>query len=586
MSARLCLRSAAMPTAAGAVALCGACRFDFGRAAGARLRRRSAARSQQAPTRPIRTLACPPAHYRSVLGGYASGRPVEPAPWTGRNDGVAPAPKDGALMRNHPIASRRIRRRRAAAVGLRVVFARRRHERDRRHRRQRPAQGRRRDPRRKTMLPPRARVVAHLLKRPLTADAAVQIALLNNRGLQAAYNELGIAEAVRVQQSLPPNPTISISRISGVGGNRDRAPDRRQHPGAGDAAGALRDRRRPLPAGAARAALETLRVGGGNAARLSTARSPRNSSSACSTQANAAAATTAQLAKRLGETGAMNKLDQAREQVFYAELAAQLATRAAARGERTRAADPRRSACGAAISTSSCRARLPRAAGARSTLPAVEQDAVRRRVDLQIARIELDSAGQVLRADQGHALRQRARRAATPTRSPTTRNRRARARARFHGARSKCRSSTSARRALREAEQTYMQAVNRLAEKAINVRSEAREAYRNYRSTYDIAGHYQREVLPLRKIISDEMMLRYGAMQIDVFALLTEARQQIAAQCRAPSKRCAISGSPAPICRRPSIGGGCDRQRAKHRSHRHARIRRRDRPLKRRGEQP
>jgi hypothetical protein len=57
--------------------------------------------------------------------------------------------------------------------------------------------------------------VSLLLKRPLTADAVVQIALLNNRGLQAAYNELGIAEAVRVQQSLPPNPSMSISRISG-----------------------------------------------------------------------------------------------------------------------------------------------------------------------------------------------------------------------------------------------------------------------------------------------------------------------------------------------------------------------------------
>src|SRR5918992_2560031 len=54
-----------------------------------------------------------------------------------------------------------------------------------------------------------------LLKRPLTADSAVQIALLNNRGLQAAYNELGIAEAARVEASLPPNPTFSIERLSG-----------------------------------------------------------------------------------------------------------------------------------------------------------------------------------------------------------------------------------------------------------------------------------------------------------------------------------------------------------------------------------
>ena len=40
--------------------------------------------------------------------------------------------------------------------------------------------------------------------------------------------------------------------------------------------------------------------------------------------------------------------------------------------------------------------------------------------------------------------------------------------------------------------------------------------------------HYRRDVLPLRKIISDETLLRYNAMQIDVFALLAEARQRIA----------------------------------------------------------
>ena len=80
---------------------------------------------------------------------------------------------------------------------------------------------------------------------------------------------------------------------------------------------------------------------------------------------------------------------------------------------------------------------------------------------------------------------------------------------------------------MRQAEQTYMLALNRLAEKAVNVRSEARDAYRTYRSTYDIASHYQREILPLRKIISDETLLRYNGMLIDVFTLLAEARQRI-----------------------------------------------------------
>jgi outer membrane protein TolC len=82
---------------------------------------------------------------------------------------------------------------------------------------------------------------------------------------------------------------------------------------------------------------------------------------------------------------------------------------------------------------------------------------------------------------------------------------------------------------LRQAEENYLQAVNRLTAKAVNVRSEAREAYQAYRASHDIARHYRQEVLPLRKIISDETLLRYNAMQIDVFALLTEARQRIGA---------------------------------------------------------
>jgi outer membrane protein TolC len=81
---------------------------------------------------------------------------------------------------------------------------------------------------------------------------------------------------------------------------------------------------------------------------------------------------------------------------------------------------------------------------------------------------------------------------------------------------------------VRQAVETYNSAFNRLTEKAISVRSEARDAYRSYRSTYDIANHYQREVLPLRRIITEEMQLRYSSMQVDVFALLTEARQRLA----------------------------------------------------------
>ena len=59
------------------------------------------------------------------------------------------------------------------------------------------------------------------------------------------------------------------------------------------------------------------------------------------------------------------------------------------------------------------------------------------------------------------------------------------------------------------AEHTYMQAVNRAADTAIRARSEVREAYGAYRTTYDLARHYRDEIVPLRKHISEEVLLRY-----------------------------------------------------------------------------
>ncbi len=52
------------------------------------------------------------------------------------------------------------------------------------------------------------RRVRELLAAPLTVDAAVQIALLNNRKLQAAYEELGVAQADLVQAGLLRNPVF------------------------------------------------------------------------------------------------------------------------------------------------------------------------------------------------------------------------------------------------------------------------------------------------------------------------------------------------------------------------------------------
>ncbi len=56
------------------------------------------------------------------------------------------------------------------------------------------------------------RYVRSLLKRPLTPNSAVQVALLNNHELQATYEEIGIAQADVIEAGLLRNPLFSIER--------------------------------------------------------------------------------------------------------------------------------------------------------------------------------------------------------------------------------------------------------------------------------------------------------------------------------------------------------------------------------------
>src|ERR1700733_12401164 len=59
--------------------------------------------------------------------------------------------------------------------------------------------------------------VAELLGRPLSAEDAVQIALLNNRMLQGAFEELGISEADLVQAGRLQNPRFDLRHASAAG---------------------------------------------------------------------------------------------------------------------------------------------------------------------------------------------------------------------------------------------------------------------------------------------------------------------------------------------------------------------------------
>lgn len=365
--------------------------------------------------------------------------------------------------------------------------------------------------------------VAQLLKRPLSADAAVQVALLNNRDLQAAFNALGMAEARRVRASLPPNPVFSLSRVSGGGGfeiERQVALNvlsLATLPARAEIAG---DRFRQAQL---QASSETLRIAM-ETRRAWTQAVAARAVAGFLAQAQTTAATATDLAKRLGETGALNKLDQARNQVFHAELTAQLGT-ARQRAESARERLIRLMGLWGDDLAFRLPAALPALPSRPRVLAAIEVEAVARRVDLQMARIELDALAKsygLTGATRFLNLLELAgisKRVQEPGGDPVNQV--------GGGVDFQIPLFDFGEANVREVGQGYMQAVNRLAAKAVSVRSEAREAYQTYRASYDIARHYEREVLPLRKIISDETLLRYNAMQIDVFALLAEARASI-----------------------------------------------------------
>ena len=367
--------------------------------------------------------------------------------------------------------------------------------------------------------------VRRLLRQTLSVDAAVQVALLNNRGLQASYNELALAEAELVGESLPPNPTFSISRIAGDGAIEIE----RKVIGDILALATLPFRseiaRQRFQKAQLRAAEETLRLAA-DVRRAYYRAVAANELVGLLTDAKSTAESTAQLAEKLGQTGALNKLDQAREQVFYAETTADLAT---LRQDATSSRERLIRLLGLWDGDLDFRLpqKLPALPRSPLSLPRIEVDAVEHRIDLQIARIELGALAKSLNLTEASRFVTMLDVAGIDrkTRDPDTPP----FRERGFDVQFQIPIFDGGEVRVRQATETYNQAFNLLTEKAVNVRSEARDAFRVYRSTYDIAGHYQREVLPLRKIISDEMQLRFSSMQVDVFALLTEARQRIAA---------------------------------------------------------
>jgi outer membrane protein TolC len=365
-----------------------------------------------------------------------------------------------------------------------------------------------------------ARIQA-LLARPLSIDDAVELALLNNQGLQAAFDELGMAEADLVQASRLPNPGVSFGRVQR---GEELELERGFHinvlrvllmPWSTQAEGHRMAQVRH------QAALQTLSLAS-EVRKAWVLAVAAQQALHYSKQVLKAADASEELASRLARTGNWSALDHAREQAFYAEAGVGVARATQAHvvaheqlirllglwGDQANIQLPDR---------------LPDLPKAPDELPDIERQAMAQRLDLAAMKARSEALARALGLTRITGVVN----VLELGRVHNTSNEAPRQTGYEVGLELPLFDWGGARVA--RAESTYMQSMHQLAEAAVHARSQIRLAYQRYRINHDIARHYRDEVIPLRKRISDENVLRYNGMLTSVFDLLADAQAQTAA---------------------------------------------------------
>ena len=364
-----------------------------------------------------------------------------------------------------------------------------------------------------------------LLAKPLGADDAVRISLAYTPAVQAMLFDAAARSSAITQQARLPNPVFGFERLlRPEPGLRELEITRTLAlsiydlvllPARLELAGMKQEGLRLQLAGdivhAAVAAREAWVRAVAAEQALGYAR-----------QVKASADASAELARRMQAVGNFSKLQRAREQAFSAEAVAQLA-RAEQRARATREVLVR--SLGLTESQAArltLTDRLPDLPPAPQDERSLLQSALEQRLDVRIAQAELMATAR----EQGLSR-------VTGTinsfsvagvyKSETGREAQRGYEVQVSLPLFDFGDATRLR-----AESAYMAALNRTAQRIANAGSQVREVYGEYRTAYDLARHYRDEIVPLRKTISDENLLRYNGMLIGVFELLADAREQIA----------------------------------------------------------
>ncbi len=367
-----------------------------------------------------------------------------------------------------------------------------------------------------------ARLMREALAAPLGAEDAVRIALVNNPGLQATYGELGIAEADVVAAGRLPaiqiaslktkygGETVKIEQAIGIEVIAFLTVPLRHRYEA--------KRFERVQAEVARAtvavAYETRRAWIDAVAAEETAR--------YMAQVKDAADAAAELARRMGRAGNFSRLQQMREQAFYADAVAQLArarqAAVAARERLTRLLGLSGGDAGYRLAE-----RLPDLPASPVQPAEVEASALEGRLDILAAQRDAASLADSL----GLVKTTRFINALEVGRARTKEGHEPFAYGWEFAIEIPLFDFGTARVA--RAEALYLQAISRVAQAAVDAESELRVAYSGYRAAFDTARHYRDEIVPLRKRIAEENLLRYNGMLIGVFELLADAREQVLA---------------------------------------------------------
>jgi outer membrane protein TolC len=359
------------------------------------------------------------------------------------------------------------------------------------------------------------------LRAPLQADDAVQVALLNNRALQSTYWNVGIAEADLVQAGRLQNPSLSFQRTHQSGQLEIERSLTMSLVGLLTA---------PLAQRIEASRFEQTRLMVAHQMLQHAAETRRAYYEAVAAaqgvayarQVSAAAQASAELTGRMAQAGNASRLDLAREQLFHAESAIGQARAGkhavAAREKLTRLMGLWGTGAGYTLPE-----RLPDLPAEAAELADIERIAVRDRLDIQAAKLE------AARTASSLGLTRTTRLVNVFDVAYVRKNSFSVQPAPGYAISLELPLFDWGTARVARSEALYMQAVNKVAQVATEARSEARESYLDYRTSYDLAKHYRDQVIPLRKKISDETLLRYNGMLISAFDLLADAREQAGA---------------------------------------------------------